>query len=360
MKTSFTRIILSFLLAAIFASCGASKPAETDSFIAAEWNMQALFDGEENGSEYGEYRESSNWTKEKYTARLTAISQAILKMTGEDSSTKSGAPDLIGLVEIENAGVLEDLTAGGLSNQGYCWTAFATLPGSPLGIGFISRYPILEARAHSITVGKNTAPRPVLEARIELREEALVFLLCHWKSKLGGDKATEALRRASARVVQRRLRELAESEAETSVIVMGDLNENHDEFCRRSYLCALLPDDPDAAALAHKAADYLVLSREKPPRASSFPEGTPALYSPWDDELTGGSYLFRDQWETIDHILLSEKLFDSSGWEFYGCRVLNHPPFVTAAGIPDSYNPVSGRGLSDHLPLLLKLRFMNP
>jgi len=364
MKYKLTVILISIAL----ASCGVSKSVEKDFFIAVEWNLQALFDGEEEGSEYGEYRESALWNGEKYMARITAISQAILKMTPEDGISNPVTPDLIGFIEVENAGVLKDLASGALSKQGYCWTAFAALPGSSLGIGFISRFPLAEARAHSITVGKDTAPRPILELRVEPRGKPLVFLLCHWKSKLGGEEATEALRRASARVVQRRLRELRESEAETPVIVMGDLNENHDEYYRQSYLCALLPDDPDAAALALKSRespghirtsgshDFLVLSREKPPRAEFFPDQIPALYSPWHEELNEGSYFFREQWETIDHLLLSDGLFDNIGWEFSGCRVLNYPPFTKSNGAPDSYNPRTGRGLSDHLPLLLCLR----
>jgi len=332
-----------------------SSPSPVDVFTAAVWNVQTLYDGRDTGNEYAEFRETEGWSAEKYQARLTAISQAIQQMAGPAKA----APCIIGFVEIENIGILEDLAGGSLSKNGYYWTAFANLPGSSLGIGFLSRFPITDTRAHSITIGNDTAPRPVLEIRVEPRGEPLVFLLCHWKSKLGDDNATEALRRSSARVVQRRLRELKETE--TPVIVMGDLNENHDEFYRRSgaILSALLPDDPDAAALAfNKPDEYLVLSGEKPPRARSFTKDVPALYTPWDTELKDGSYYFRGEWETIDHILLSDLLFNGTGWEYADCRVLNHAPFISSKGSPDSYVPRFGRGLSDHLPLLLYLRFL--
>jgi hypothetical protein len=153
---------------------------------------------------------------------------------------------------------------------------------------------------------------------------------------------------------------------------MGDLNETHDEFSRRQYLCALLPDEIEAAALALKTAaigyqaakssgftntqDFLVLSREKPPVTGFFPGEIQALYSPWEEEPEKGSYFFRGEWETIDHFLLSQGLFSGSGWEYDGFRVLNQAPFTGPDGTPDSYVPRSGRGLSDHLPLLLYLR----
>ena len=350
----FLYIVLTICVATIsaLASCAPLHQKETGLFIAVEWNLQALFDGKEHGNEYREYRESEDWAAVKYTARLVSVSQAVSKMLVEKPSSKTARPDLIGFIEVENAAVLEDL-ANRCFPKNRTWTAFASLPSSPLGIGFISRYPLKDIKAHSIDINNETAPRPVLEVRVEPDGKPLVFLLCHWKSKLGGEKATEASRRASAKVVQRRLLELTESEEEIPVIIMGDLNENHDEFYRRGYLCALLPDDPKAAALAKNDQNYLVLSREKPPKAASFPRNTPALYSPWYEETENGSYHYKDEWETIDHMLLSEALFDGSGWEFKSCRTLNQVPFTTSSGKPDSYIPRSGRGLSDHLPLML-------
>ena len=339
----------------VFAGCKSSDPAgngkEPELFIAATWNVQNLFDGHESGREYRDFREGAGWTEEKYQARINSISQAIIQMS-------KPVPALIGFTEIENAGVLEDLARGALSRYGYNWIAFANIPGAPVGIGFLSRFPLDGVRAHSITIEGQTAPRPLLEARVEPGGKPLVFLLSHWKSKRGGDIATTPQRRASARVAQRRLGELKGAEPETPVIIMGDLNENHDEFYRHlgQVLSALLPDDSDAASLAGNSTDFLVLSGEKPPQASYFPEGVHALYSPWGREKSGGSYYFRDRWETIDHVLLSAALFDGSGWEFADSQVLSHAPFTAADGSPNTYSPRSGRGLSDHLPLLLFLR----
>jgi len=352
------------LLSVIFVLAGCevispNKPTEPEIIIAAAWNVQALFDGQEAGNEYEDYRHGAGWTPEKYRARINTLSRAIEQMV---QSEKTAVPDIIGLVELENAGVLEDLAKGSLSKHSYKWTAFSNIPGMSIGLGILSRFPITDMRSHSITIGDETAPRPVLEVRIEPRGEPLVFLLCHWKSKSGKD--TEGLRRASARVVHRRLLELKQKEEGTPVIIMGDLNENHDEFYLESILSALLPDDPAAAVLAAKAAgpgpkgspDFLVLSSEKPPLSQHI-ENVQALYSPWGTELSDGSYFYRDKWETIDHFLLSEALFDDTGWTFYDCRVLNHEPFITSNGAPNRYIPRNGNGLSDHLPLLLYLRY---
>jgi endonuclease/exonuclease/phosphatase family metal-dependent hydrolase len=343
------------LLAAGCAGCdipgGAGAKEEPGRFSAATWNLQALFDGEEGGNEYAEYRESAGWNREKYQARLTAISQALEKMTGT-------APDLLAFQEAENLRTLEDLARGDLAGRGYGWTFFAGNPGASLGIGVLSRHPFTLTRVHSLNASGETVPRPVLEIWLEVQDRPLVFFICHWKSKLGGDEATEALRRGAARILRRRLGEIETEFPGTPVIIMGDLNENHDEFYRHSgaMLSALMPDDPKAAELAGGQGDFLVLSRKKPPESLYFGEGAGALYSPWGNELIEGSYNYKGAWETIDHFLLNGALYNGKGWDFLSCRVIKAEPFINSKGYPNTYNPRNGGGLSDHLPLLLELK----
>lgn len=370
MKHLFSLLFFPVLLILTGCVAGSTNGAEPDIFIVAQWNVQTLFDGYETGREFRDFREAAGWTQEKYQARITALSNAIAQMLRGDPAAqiapRAAVPALIGFTEIENAGVLEDLARGELARHGFSWVAFANIPGAPIGIGFLSRYPFSDVRSHSITIEGETAPRPLLEVRLEVGGEPLVFLLSHWKSKRGGDIATTPLRRASARVAQRRLGEVKAEEAGTPVIIMGDLNENHNEFYRHlgQVFTALLPDDPQAALVVSQAnqarpqsrPDFLVISGEKPPQQSFFGEGVHALYSPWGREKDGGSYHFRGRWETIDHFLLCQALFDGSGWEFAAASVLDFPPFITADGIPNIYIPRTGRGLSDHLPLVLYLR----
>ncbi|MDR0495201.1 MAG: endonuclease/exonuclease/phosphatase family protein [Treponema sp.] len=373
-------LLCAALLLALAAGCAGcnipgaepeASPKRTDSIAIMTWNMQGLFDGDDDGIEYDEYRESAGWTREKYRGRLTVIAGAIGGMERK--------PDIIALQEIESAVVVADLAAA-LSAQGYGWTHFANIPGMALGVGLLSRFPLSEAKSHLVSIDGDLAPRPMLEVKVntaantpadETGASALALFVCHWKSKLGGDDATESIRRASARIILRRLRELMESDPELPVIIMGDLNENYDEFYRRSgtAISALIPDDPRAAEftglygldgniadIAALQKDFIILSKSKPPAARYFPTGVVTLYSPWAAELEDGSYYYKNDWETIDHFLLSPQLFNGSGWGFENCQVVNSPPFVSAKGHPVSYNPRTGSGMSDHLPLLLFLR----
>jgi endonuclease/exonuclease/phosphatase family metal-dependent hydrolase len=346
---------------------GSANPAadKAGTFTAATWNIQALFDGVEGGTEYDEYLESAGWTDEKYRARLNSVSQAISQMAAH-------IPDVLALQETENSRILEELAEGALAKYEYRWTFFANNPGASLGIGVLSRFPFEETRVHSISWDGETTPRPVLEVRIQPKDKPLVLFICHWKSKLGGDHATESLRRASARVILRRIREIRDDYGDMPIIVMGDLNENHDEFYRQAgaMISALLPDDPKAAELAgfipegeeadepqgNLQKDFLILSKKKPPAPGYFHSGAEALYSPWGNELQDGSYYYKNAWETIDHFLLTESLFDNSGWEFETSWVVKKEPFANSQGYPSAYNPRTGNGLSDHLPLVLVLK----
>ncbi|MCL2209081.1 MAG: endonuclease/exonuclease/phosphatase family protein [Treponema sp.] len=351
------------VVTAVFAGCSFAEvkdEAEAEgSVVLMTWNVHNLFDGEDNGSEYSEYTKSSGWSEEKYLGRLNSITAAF--------NSIEPVPDIILLQEIESLKVFEALSLS-LPN-GYSWSHFANNPDAALGLGILSRLPLTDAKVHSITTGGDTTPRPVLETRIETNEGSFVIFACHWKSKLGGDDITENVRRASARVILRRIRELWKNEGELGIIVAGDLNENHDEFFRQGSeaVCALLPDDPycalitgfsqedtgDAAALQK---DFIVISKNKPPSPVNFPNDAVVLYSPWVSELENGSYYYKHNWETIDHFLVSNQFFGKTGLKYDRTNIVNNQYFTNSGGIPVAYNERTGSGLSDHLPLLLVLK----
>jgi endonuclease/exonuclease/phosphatase family metal-dependent hydrolase len=348
--------MLWFSLFSLFLSgCETTETAQASDgrLTIATWNVQTLFDGEESGYEYPDYSLAAGWTSEKYQARLNGIASAIGRMV-------KTAPDIIALIEVENAKVLEDLIKGPLAKQGYRHSFFGGNRNAALGIGIISRFPFEQTLIHSITNQGETSPRPVLEARLIIEDKPLVLFACHWKSKVDGDEKTEPNRKDSARVILRRLREIQREDAEIPVIVMGDLNENHDEFFRlgESSVSALMPDDPKASeVVGDTQIDFLIVSPQKPPQAEAFnnKDESLALYSPWWNELVGGSYNYKDTWQTIDHFLLSAALFDGSDWDFDSCSLINTEPFVRSNGKPYTYNAGTGNGLSDHLPLVLTL-----
>ncbi|MDR2210708.1 MAG: endonuclease/exonuclease/phosphatase family protein [Spirochaetaceae bacterium] len=353
----------------LLGGCSIVGPETSDKgrITIASWNVQALFDGIDNGVEYDEYSSAAGWNSEKYQARLHGISGAI-KGINEGGGFN---PDVLALIEVENPGILRDLAE--LPGMEYKWNFFAGVPGSAIGIGIFSRFPFTETRVHSAHFDHHSIPRPVAEVWINYGGESLVIMACHWKSKSGGARETELLRQAEAGIIARRLEEISAVYPETPVIILGDLNENHDDFVRTGavYPCALMPDSEEAAAAIDALSvhprpgfqSFLVLSPQKPPRPEYITgfSGAAVLYSPWehspgqDNDALPGSYYYDGAWETIDHFLLNAALFDKRGWEYGDFRVLGNNPFTNAGGIPHAYNPRTGTGLSDHLPILLDL-----
>ena len=375
--------ICAVVLALFLFGCAAAEPETgAERLTIVSWNVQSLFDGSDDGFEYNEFKSGTGWNSEKYLARLNGIAGA-LKGDGPE-------PDILALIEIENAAVIRDLAES--VSPDYRWTFFAGALDGSLGMGIVSRLPLIETRTHSCYVPSGGIPRPVAEVWVDTGSGPLVLFVCHWKSKLGGESKTEVLRRFGAALILRRLGEIEAEDPEIPVVIVGDLNENYDEFTRigEAYPCALLPDTGKAAALMGNVPaglrpgfrDFFVVSGQKPPRTDFFNKTAAAVYSPWlEDVPHQGSFYYKkkDTWETIDHFLLNAALFNRQerpaesdrpaepgspvplgrptmpGWEYGQFRVLAEPPFTNADGLPQSYNPRTGNGLSDHLPIVLVL-----
>ncbi|HOJ99819.1 MAG TPA: endonuclease/exonuclease/phosphatase family protein [Termitinemataceae bacterium] len=407
----------------------AKQPQEQLTLVT--WNLQALFDGSETGTEYADYRHSKGWTEEKYLERISQIQEALAGWLPQ-------GPDILALEEIENKEVLEALN-GCFKEKAYPYAVFSKNADAALGIGVLSRYRIIDQRSHFGYRQGAEGQRPILELVLDTGKESLVVFVCHWKSKKGKDD-TERFRRDSAAIIQRRIRELlgttdthgpiqfsvaeaSENKEDTdlkqgypqenqkreagkvtsrrddlslgAILVVGDLNENYDEFERqgKTRITALLPTTEEAGRLVQlqqrkkerrssfnlRGGDYsledpsLKGSGETPP--FSWPEDVLLLrdsfqisqdetlrdltfYSPWQESPFAGSYWYKGAWETIDHVLLHSSLGDGKGWEFASFGVAQQTPFVNEEGYPVAYNPQTGKGVSDHLPLLVVLKYV--
>ncbi len=343
------------------------KSSSLSGIQIVSWNMQAFFDGSEGGGEYAEYTAKAGWNEEKYRARLQSVKQALVQWLPE-------GPDVLALLEVENIQVLKDIATALQPHYQYCSKIFTSSANSSIGIGVLTRLPVIKSTAHSVILEGQGVPRPVLEIELQICEESLVLFVCHWKSKLGDLNETETLRQAAAAIVHRRIEEIEHEQqsgnSKKAYLVLGDLNENFDEFSRQQeeYLTALLPDSEAAFQLARSFVtteatgayknSYLLITSQKPPVARYF-EGQIILYSPWYDSIWHGSYMYQSNWETIDQVLIPYSLLDGTGWEYASFSVADCAPFTNAGGAPDGYNPRLNKGLSDHLPILVQLKKVN-
>jgi hypothetical protein len=321
------------------------------------WNVEALFDGNDDGNEYAEFRAAHGWNEEKYRSRLTAIAKAFGRIEG-------GPPDAAILIELENESVLKLLSEEYLSPYGYREGYFAKKDDQSLGTGILSRYPITRAVSHGYSRGEKAIPRPVSEVWLEAGGEEVVVLICHWKSKLGKPEETQVFRDDAARLVRRisgdiRAERDAAGKTAVPVLLAGDFNQTIEEF-------EAFSEDGFPFAVTRsmeRVRDYgqarpifwspwgmgsdMLPENPAAPAGSAIPEGSAA---------PSGSYYYRGAWESLDHFFLSGAFFDGIAWDYGGVKVLGNAPWTGSGGTPQSFNPKTGDGLSDHLPLLLTLK----
>lgn len=208
----------------------------------ATFNVENLFDGVENGSEYKDYK-SSRWNEEKYLKKLSNIGSVIRAINA----------DVIGVEEIENHGVLQSLA----KRTDYKYFAFATLNDkSPVGLGIMSRYPINKKEIIKIPGVKT---RPILNAKINFENNELSFYIAHFPAYKNPYKYRQMAAKTMIKIASNK----------NNSIIMGDLNSNYDkdfllEDLELSYV-DLWTFTPAHERKSHKkggAIDHIMLSKD--------------------------------------------------------------------------------------------------
>lgn len=321
----------------------------SNEIVLMSYNTQNIFDNIDNGTEYPEFDPSGGeWGTSQYNSRLFNLSEVIRRSV-------SGGPDIIALQEIENERVVEELVEGYLKGMGYNYSVVTETEDSAIQLGFLSRYELINVKVHQILKDVRISGRPILEASVNIDSNTLYLFNNHWKSKLGGAEETEPARISASAVLSRRIKEIQLSDSLAEIVVLGDLNENWDEYHRNNgeYITALIPvrnipasDISGSLLIAENENELLMLDES---------DGIP-LFSPWS--LSGeeiGSYSYNDSWETIDHVLLNYYMFNGKGFEYKNFKVVSDDYLLNSRGEPLAWKSEAGHGYSDHFPIILVL-----
>lgn len=343
------------LLATVLLLLAGAQAFGQRQFSIMSYNVQNLFDDVHNGSEFPEYDPArGGWNTELFRVRVEAIAEVIRKSV-------AGGPDIVALQEVESILALKKLNEWGLADLGYNQLVFYPKNNLAANVAVLSRVPV--ESVHAFTIGKwgDNPVRDILEVVLNRDGRTLHLFNCHLKSKTGGARDTEPSRIEAASKIARRVREILSSQTDADVILAGDFNENLDEYrqARKAYQTALVP--LDAGAPEEYSAESLFLSGV--PADAGLPGSRVVFYEPWFElpENARGSYYYRGQWETIDHLLLSAGLFDGKGFSYKrnSFRVMKEGFLLEGpAGTPKKWTDLKGqKGYSDHLPILLTLTF---
>ena len=307
-----------------------SSVAAQEEFTAAWWNVENLFDTRDdpctNDDDFtpdGEYR----WNYRKMQAKLQGIAKTLVMMD---------LPDVVGLAEVENKYVLRELCNGTpLKRAGYRYVHHDSPDKRGIDVALIyrqDRFRVLRdsvVRVSDSTAGFFTRDILVVEG-VTPRGDTVCIVLNHWPSKKGGEEA-EAHRVEIAARLRSIMKELRDKYPQGAVVAMGDMNSTADEQ-PMSVGMAFGDDSVNADGVRNLS---LRLPRD------------------W------GSHKFQGQWDYIDQVLL----LAGDGWLVGDLKLMNYDHLLTVEKNRPGVRPRRTNqgtryegGLSDHLPLRLRLK----
>lgn len=318
------------------------KPHET--YGVMFYNLENLFDTiNANGTYDLEFspRGARQWNSQKYWSKQHNMAWAISQMTTK--ATPMG-PAIIGVSEVENRSVLEDLVRQPELKPWHLRIVHHDGPdrrGIDVGLLYNPRF----FRVLNVTNQRLKVPGyPEFRTRDQLcvtgllAGEKVSVLVNHWPSRLGGQERSSYLREAAADMARRTIDSLLAVDPNQGIIFMGDLN-----------------DDPMDVSCAK------VLGGKRDIKDVTAPAD---VYNPWWDKLDHGigTLAYKGQWNLFDQIVMTQYFLQHYGQPtkphltFRRAEVLNRQFLRTTEGARQGYplRTYSGgvflNGFSDHFP----------
>jgi len=315
------------------------KKAQQYWFIAS-YNVENLFDTEDGPFDDSEFLPISpkQWNEEKYQTKLKNLSEVILNMHPQ----KIG-PDIIGLIEVENRKVVEDLMKTGNLAQGkYEIVHFESI--DKRGIDVALCFKSAEIRLLNATYFRpidemDTAftTRDILYAALLLgKNDTVHFFVNHWPSRRGGEESEEK-RILVAELLEKKIDSLRKENIHAKIVVMGDFNDNPSNWSISETLKAKkTKEEVREGNLWNAMAD--LQSQGK------------------------GTHKYKNEWNMLDQFMISYSLLhNKKGIRYHDAFIFN-PDFIQEQD--EKYKGAPLRtfvgnkylgGYSDHFPILLIL-----
>ena len=287
----------------------------------------------------GDYKYNTAIYLDKVKKLATVISQI-----GTDINRDGVA--MIGLAEIENDTVLNDLIHSPLLiKRNYKMVHYDSKDPRGIDVALIYNpkyFTVEDSKPLFVQLpGKSKYARytrDILWVKGQLDGETINVLVNHWPSRLGGQERSEPGRDAAAAVCKLQLAEIAKTDPNAKVILMGDLN-----------------DDPTS----HSVLNVLkAKGKEKDVK-----EGD--IYNPFAELFNKGigTLAYNDSWSLFDQIMLTYPWLNKqqSGFFYYKQFIFNKEFMIENKGLYKGYpmRTWSGYnyrgGYSDHFPTYLVL-----
>ncbi|MBS1651647.1 MAG: hypothetical protein JSU07_06515 [Bacteroidetes bacterium] len=283
------------ILLLLLISCFVKQTAQTKLSIMF-YNCENFFDTIHNPiTKNDEFNPSaeSQWNTKKYKNKINHITQ-VFDSIGIDKNW----PDIIGLCEIENITVLNDLiNKNTLNNKNYKALVSTGLDERGINVGFIynqKKFDCIassEINATNIQLG-DYKTRNILQIELKFKQtnEIIYFFINHWPSRRDGETVTEVKRIYAAQVLKENITKLLAKNNNSKIIIMGDLN-----------------DTPLNTSVLNE------LKAVETPK-----ENTAELFNPYYEKAKAnkGTHENRGKWQLFDQIILSQGFLKTKGLKY--------------------------------------------
>lgn len=309
--------------------------------IVAFYNLENFFDtindpnkNDEDFLPTGSY----HYTGKVYQDKVRKLTE-VLSQIGTDISPDGFS--LLGVAEIENDKVLEDLTAQPeFANRHLKIVHYDGPDDRSIDPALIYNPKYFKVK-HSEPLfvrmenGDGTLhyTRDVLWVSGLYDGEMIHVFVNHWPSRRGGEEASAAARASAASVSKHVIDSLMKIDPQTKVFVMGDLNDD--------------PTSPSVTKVLGAKGDM-----------KNVKDGE--LYNPWVDFINKGigTLAYNDSWNLFDQIMMSSGFLkkEQNGFFFHAAHIFNKQFMVTKTGRYKGYpmrtfdGNIYNGGYSDHFP----------
>jgi predicted extracellular nuclease len=330
MKKNFWLFIT---LAWAVSSCSSEKRITRHEFTVMSYNVENLFDTIDDPKIPDEEflpDSKKEWTRDRYQKKLNDIAKVISEVNSKE------LPELIGLAEIENQTVLEDLVHTPVLTDKYAIIHEESPDYRGIDVALLYRKDAFREITHEVLPvvfpdDPNFKTRDILHVTGLIGRKTVHIFVNHWPSRIGGDEKTEPKRVFAASVLKKKVDQILAEDPHARIIITGDMNDEPENKSLKETLGAKMPGS--GAPLVN-------------------------LMMP-DDDGGKGTYFFRGTWNMLDNLVVSEAVLKSTGmfvehakgyifsadWMIYTNKEGDKTPNRTYVG--NKYVA----GVSDHFPV---------
>ncbi|MBR4029518.1 MAG: endonuclease/exonuclease/phosphatase family protein [Alistipes sp.] len=324
----------------------ASLSAQEQPYSVVFYNLENLFDiyndPETHDDEFTP-EGVKQWNQLRYEKKLWNMERVLFDIAAQ----KKDYPIVIGVSEIENRKVLEDLIAQPkLKGGNYRICHYDSPDARGVDVAFLYRADVFKLEG-SDNIKLNVEGLPNFRTRDlvvmwgTIEDEPFYFLVSHWPSRLGGKEASQFKRDACATQIREIKDSLMAQNPATKVIVMGDFNDD-------------ATDDSIVKVMGAKG------------KVEELSKGD--FFNPYNEMLRAGlgTLAYQDEWNLFDNICVTENLINAEdgklrvikGKKYYG-NIFTRPYMLQLEGQYKNYplrTFVSNNfqdGYSDHFPVYI-------